>query len=225
MDRKVGLRLGLEAVFLIVFNIIFFVMAGVNQPISVWIAYGFIHFAYVMMLLTPILTKKSSSASVFGFSIISLSTVYFIVEFVVGIIIIFSKPEVYQASLIIQLIIAGVYAIMLLSVLLANEHSAESIEKHEAEITYIKTQSSRINALITHLQDKQLQKELEKTYDLLHSSPSKTNSSVYSIEQQIKEEISALEEAVYDFDKDEILRLTKSIQNLGNERNRILSIH
>ena len=85
---------------------------------------------------------------------------------------------------------------LLLSVLLANEHSAESIERHEAEITPIKTQSSRINALITHLQDKQLQKELEKTYDLLHSSPSKTNSSVYSIEQQIKEEISALKKLV-----------------------------
>lgn len=110
---------------------------------------------------------------------------------------------------------------MLLSVLIANEHSAESIEKHEAEITYIKTQSSRINALIAQLEDKHIQKELEKTYDLLHSSPSKTNSSVHSIEQQIKEEISALEEAVCAFDKDEILRLTKSIRSLENERNRI----
>ncbi len=224
MNRKIDLKQGLGSIFLIVFNIVFFLTAGGKRLASVWIAYGFIHAAYAMLLLAPELSRKCNGSSVFGYSVITFSTYYFIIEFVVGVIIILAKPEAYKASFIIQFIIAGIYAALLLSVFLAGERqSTESVEEREAEIKFIKTQASRLHALIDQLPDRQIKKELEKTYDLLDSSPIKTDASVRSIEQQIKEGIGLLEKAVHGFEKDEILRLTNRIQSLINERNRILS--
>ena len=86
LNKKSVLYILLDAIFLIVFNTVFFVLGGTNHPASVWMSYGFIHFSYVMVLITPFLIRKSSSAAVFGFSLYSISATYFIVEFIAGLI-------------------------------------------------------------------------------------------------------------------------------------------
>ena len=69
MNKKSVLWILLDLVFLAVFNTVFFVAGGTDHTASVWISYGFIHFAYLMVLVTPFLIRKSSSAAVFGFSL------------------------------------------------------------------------------------------------------------------------------------------------------------
>lgn len=223
MNKKNGLRLGLEAVFLVVFNAVFFLASGTEHPTSVWIAYAFIHFSYLMILLTPHLTRKSSSASVFGFSLYTISTFYFIIQLVVGIAVILIKPEVYRTSLIIQIILLGIYAVCLLSTLLANETTADNIQRHESEVFYIKETASRIGAMVGRMEDKRANKELEKAYDALHSSPSKSNHAVRSLEKEITDQISNLEGAVLGNDPDSVIQIAKSVCYLVEERNRQLS--
>ena len=46
MKKKIALWIILDLIFLIVFNTVFFVAGGADHPASVWISYGFIHFAY-----------------------------------------------------------------------------------------------------------------------------------------------------------------------------------
>ena len=86
MNKKSILYILLDLVFLAVFNTVFFVVGGTDHPASVWISYAFIHLAYIMVVATPILTRKSSSASVFGFSLYSISAAYFLTEFVLGLV-------------------------------------------------------------------------------------------------------------------------------------------
>ena len=86
MKKKSILYILLDLVFLAVFNTVFFTLGGTSHPASVWISYGFIHLAYIMVIATPVLTRNSSSAAVFGFSLYSVSSVYFLAEFVVGLV-------------------------------------------------------------------------------------------------------------------------------------------
>ena len=86
MDKKRFLWIILDLVFLIVFNVVFFVAGGTKHEASVWISYGFIHFAYIMMLITPFLVKKSTNTAVLGFPLYSISSAYFLVAFIVGLI-------------------------------------------------------------------------------------------------------------------------------------------
>lgn len=220
MNKKSILYILLDLVFLAVFNTVFFVAGGTEHPASVWISYGFIHFAYLMVLATPLLTRKSSSASVFGFALYSVSSCYFILELVVGLIFVFVRSDSYKASLIVQIIIAGIYAVMLLSNMIANEHTADNIERHEDEVAYIKNASSRVKLLVGKANDKKANKELEKTYDLLHSSPTRSIATVKSLEEQINNKVSELEDAVSSNNTSQIITVAGVIASMVEERNR-----
>ena len=220
MNKKSVLWIILDLVFLIVFNTVFFVAGGFEHPASVWLSYGFIHFAYLMVIATPFLIRKSSSAAVFGFSLYSISSTYFLIEFAIGLIFIFLRQESVKAALIVQVIIVGIYAVILISHLLANESTADSIERREEEVSYIKTAASRVKALIGKLDNKKANKEVEKVYDLLHSSPTRTISSAHSLEMEIKNKISELEGAVAAKDNDVVITLSGELLQTIEERNR-----
>lgn len=224
MNKKSVLYILLDAVFLIVFNTVFFVLGGTNHPASVWLSYGFIHFAYVMVLVTPPLIRKSSSSAVFGFSLYSVSAAYFLVEFVVGLIFILLRSSSIKVPLTVQIILAGLYAVALLSNLIANEHTADAETHREKEVAYIKNAASRVKALLGRAGDKQAEKSLERTYDLLHSSPTRSVPAVKNLEQEILVKVSSLENAVQAGQKDRILSLCSEIQSLMTRRNRELRL-
>ena len=106
MGKKNILWIFLDLVFLVVFNMVFFIAGGIYHPASVWISYGFIHFAYMMLLATSFFIRKSSNAVIFRFSLYAISSMYFFVAFIVGIVFVIMHPESYKSSLIIQVVIA-----------------------------------------------------------------------------------------------------------------------
>lgn len=220
--KKSVLYMLLDLVFLVVFNTVFFVVGGTEYPISVWISYAFIHFSYLMVMATPFLIRKSSSAHVFGASLYSVSAVYFFVEFCVGLVFVLLKSESYKAALVIQVIIAGIYAVMLIANLLANEYTADSIERHEDEVAYIKEAASRVKLLMGKASDKKANKEIEKAYDILHSSPSRSGAVVKLLEQEIKNKVTELETAVAANENAAIITIAGEIVAKAEERNRKL---
>lgn len=222
MNKKSVLWVLLDLVFLIVFNTVFFVVGGTSHAPSVWIAYGFIHFSYLMVLATPFLIRKGKSSAVFGFSIYSISSAYFFVEFIVGVFFILIKPDSYKTSLVVQIVIAGIYAVILLALLLANEHTADSEERQEAEVAYIKEAASKVKLLVGKLSDKKANKEIEKAYDVLHGSPTKSDNSVKDIEASIKSKIGELENAVSAQDTQKAQAVASAVISLVQERNQKL---
>ncbi|WP_122642793.1 hypothetical protein [Luxibacter massiliensis] len=222
MNKKRVLWILIDLIFLIVFNVVFFVAGGTNHPASVWISYGFIHFAYIMLLVTPLLVRKSTNTAVLGFSLYSISSTYFIVAFVVGLIFVFTKPESYKLALIIQVIIAGIYAIMLISHMIANESTADSVARHEMELRYVKDASAHLKGIMDSIPEKKLRKKVESLYDLLHSSPAKSNNSVREYELSVLDLIDTLEG---NLDKNDIAaaeETIKKIERAASERNRRL---
>ena len=111
---------------------------------------------------------------------------------------------------------------MLISHLIANESTADSIEKHEIELKYVKDCSARILHLVDMVSDKKTRKKVEAVYDIIHGSPVKSNNSVRQIELDVIDQIDLLEEAVDSEDSDRITAVCKKITRLADERNRQL---
>lgn len=222
MNKRRVLWILLDSVFLIVFNVIFFVAGGTSHPVSVWVSYGFIHFAYAMLLITPFLIRRSTNTAVLGFPIYSISSAYFTVAFVAGLIFIFTHPESYKTALITQVVIAGIYAVMLISHMIANESTADSIERHEMELRYVKDASARLKGIMEPISDKKLRKKVEKLYDLLHSSPTKSNNSVRDYELTVLELIDVLESNINKNDIPAAETTISKIEQNASERNRRL---
>lgn len=220
MNKKNFLWVILDLIFLVIFNVVFFVISGTEHPASVWISYGFIHLAYIMLLITPKLIRKSSSSSVFGFSLYSISSTYFLVEFIIGVIFIFAKPESYKVSLVVQIITFGIYVAMLISHMIANEYTADNIERHELELQYVKNCSAQLKGIMNQVEDKNIKKKVEKAYDTLHSSPVRSNNTARDYELTVMDLIEVLEQNI---ERNDLIAASTTLDKIlknADERNR-----
>lgn len=225
MIRKSILHILIDLVFLAVFNVLFFVIGGTERVLSVWISYGFIHFAYIMLLVTYFLIRKgSSSSALFGMTLYGVSGTYFIVEFLTGLIFILIAGNSFVATLVVQVILAGIYLVILLTHVLANEHTAASVAKHEAEVAYIKNTAIELKALVGKASDKKANKEIEKAYDIVHSSPTKSSVAVQQIEKRIDCLVFELRDVIKYDDAAQIIDIAREIVELTEERNRNLRL-
>jgi hypothetical protein len=212
----------LNLIFLVIFNALFFVLSGVEHNVSVWMSYGFIHFAYLMLLLTPKLIRKGKSAAVFGFSLYSISATYFLIEFITGIVFIVVSPETVGVALLVQLCIAGLYGIMLVSHMISNEYTANDEEKRQSQIAYVKDASIKLKSLLEAISDKKTKKKVERVYDAIYSSPVKSHPNLEQKENNILQSVNELEGAVTAGNKESIMSLANSLLLLINERNNLL---
>ncbi len=213
------LRFLFNMIFLVVFNVIFFWVGGTEHPVSVWVSYGVIHFAYLMLLFTPFFTPRCSRSDILGSTVRFVSLIYFFVELVVGLIFILIASETYKAAVIVQMIIFAIYAFVLLYVRIINRDTAGVLNRQAAEIAYIKAAASRVQLLMDKTDDKQANRAIERVYDLLHSSPTQSVSAVKSLEKDILGKIGELEGAVRAGQFSSVLRLTQEITDLTEQRN------
>ncbi len=220
MNKKNLLWIILDLIFLVIFNVVFLVISGTVHPVSAWISYGFIHLSYITLLITPKLIRKSSSSSVFGFSLYSISSIYFLVEFIIGVIFIFAKSESYKVSLVVQIITFGIYAVMLISHMIANEYTDDNIVRHELELQYVKNCSAQLKGIMNQVEDKNTKRKIEKAYDTLHGSPVRSNTAARDYELAVMDLIEALEQNI---ERKDLIAASTTLDKIlknADERNR-----
>lgn len=224
MNKKRILWILLDLVFLIIFNTIFFLLGGVHNKSSVWVAYGFIHFSYIMLLFTPSLCKRRTEQIEMRLSVDSVSLLYFWVTFVIGVVFIIVKPDTVKICVVANVVITGVYAIVLLTSLLANEYTADNLDIHDEELDYIKRGSTELRALIDLVNDKKTAKQMEFLYDLIYSSPVKSHPSVKAYERNVLALIEQLRIDIANGDDTNIHSIMDKIKENAELRNRKLQV-
>lgn len=225
MKKTNTLWVMMDSIFLIIFNALFFVLGGTDHTMSVWISYGFVHFAYFMLLATPFLVCEGKSAAVFGFSLYAISSMYFFIELIAGVIFILVSPENYKAPLLVQLCIAGIYAVFLISNMIANERTAEAEEKRQYEIDYVKKAAAEIASIMNGISDRDTKRKVEKVYDAINASPVKSHTNLLSLESQILVAIANLRSVIGTNNKETIISQSDALLTMINERNRQLKLY
>jgi len=219
----------LKSIFLILFNVVFFFLGGFDRPASVWISYGFIHFAYFMLLLTPQLTRGKKSWTELGIPLYYVSSIYFFVQFAIGLffILVFSLTglESYVIPFLMQLGLAGLYGVILVAHMIANERTVDAVEKRQPQISFIKEATAKIKSLLENINDVEEKKKIERVYDTLYSSPVKSHPDIAPVETHILQSIRALEVATCSENRDCIIDLADSLEIAINERNRQLKTY
>jgi hypothetical protein len=214
----------LDSIFLIVFNLYFFLLKDPDHVTSAWISYASIHFAYLMLLATPYYVRKGSTSDDYGRPIFLITTSYFFLTLIVGVVFILISLESITVTLLIQITIAAVFAVLLLVNLIANEHTADNVEKREIELKYVKEASSKLNSILNQLSDKNHQKLVEKAYDLIRVSQVKSSNNVQSLEQEVFDQISVLEELIKNKRGEKVEETITKVCHSAEERNRKLKL-
>lgn len=91
-------------------------------------------------------------------------------------------------------------------------------------LAYIKNAASRVKILTGKANDKKANKEIERAYDLLHSSPSRSAATVKLLEEEIKNKVTDLEDAVAANETAAIITIAGEIVAKTEERNRKLKM-
>ena len=218
--KKNILLFAILSIFLIIFNLLFFLFVNIeNYHNSLWISYGFIHFSYLIFVLSIFINKKGSGSNGYSASTIFITWKYFVLELIVGSAFVFLNLESITIALSSQAILAAIFIILWLSNLLANEHTADSMTRQEQEIAYIRDCSYKLRLLSQNSSDLSTRKIIDKCYDAVSSSPTKSNRNVYDIEINILNTISEFENAVLTDNKESIKMLSTKILKMVTERN------
>jgi hypothetical protein len=221
MNKNKLLWIILDFVFIVLFNAFFFLIGGGSLNASVWLSYAFIHLAYLMVVLTPQLTKGRNKATT-GLPLFTISSIYFLVEFVVGIFFILLALENITSTLLVQLFIAGAYAVVLILNLIANEHTASAETSRQVEIGFIKTATNNARVLMNEANDTKLRRVIGKICDELASSQTKSHPDLSLLEADIISGFSVVERSLDD--STEAISQAERIVALIRERNRRLKV-
>ena len=225
MKRTRVLWILLDLIFLVVFNVLFFTIAGYKgHPASVWISYGFIHAAYALLLLTPLFVTKGKSADVFRYSLDTISSTYFMVELVAGVIFILVHPQDWKGSLIVQVLLLAVYAFALLANMLANEKTAANEAKAQGEIKFVRTATVQLEGIMNSTSDKEIRKLIEKAYDAARSCQTKSNAQLAALENGMLSQIGAIQRVVFAGEKENVEKEVELFLRMTAERERQLRI-
>ena len=222
MTKKNILTIILDTVFIIAFNILFFVNKGINHAAAVWICYGFLHFAYIMFLLTPVIEAKGKTAYLSRLSTYSISFLYFVIELVLTVIIIFNDRIIGTKLIIsIQTIITAIFIIVLVTNLLVNDATEKKQMRHDIENDFIKSISAKAKFIESITTDSNLKNRISNMYYSIHSSPIHSCSEVAVYETKIIELLEDLETLV---GQDAVAAAEKitEIERFLNKRNLVL---
>ena len=206
------------SVFVVIFNISFFLLKDSEVHGATWISYGFIHLAYIGLLLTQLLDEKHKEVSL-RLSSHLVSIIYFIVELITGVIFIIMNPVGFKATLIIQTVLFGLYLIVLLINVIINSKIIDSLEETKYNKKYVEETTKILDSIKLSTNSEQVLSLINKLYDIVHGSQLKSNSEAITIEVEIEHKIRRLEKNILTISVEEQISEIKVIIDLANKRN------
>lgn len=212
-----------NCLFLIVFNVIFYMVVGADNPLSVWISYGFIHISYLAVLLTPLLVPSGENRAVFGMPLLVISLAYFAITFCMGIVVFMFRPMAVSLLLILHIVLFAAYLGLFLTNVMVNQHGASVSKADQMDLAYTKSAGNRLACLMDLVSEpKSLNRKLENAYDIIKASPVRSNPDAQYYEARVMELIEKAEHKIADHSYEEAEAFVDDMIRTANARNKIV---
>lgn len=211
-------------VFLAVFNLLFFIITGTDNTISTWISYGFIHLSYLCVLATPLFCRKNDGESVLTMTLYTETFRYFLLELLVGVILLPINFDNYIWSLIIQALGFAWFVVRFCIHLMANESTIQSRKADTYNSQFIKNAAAKLSRLLDNTLG-ETRKKVSRCYDYVSCSPIASHPEAAGIEMALLADIESLCVAVEENDDTLITKRTQSIIQKIDERNRLIKLN
>ncbi len=222
ISKKNILTIFLNSIFVIAFNILFFVNGGSESTTAIWICYGFLHFSYLMVVLAPIFSLRKNEEALSKTTVYAICVAYFLVELVMSVVVFFFKIEKTNFVISEQVIATAIFFFVFLINLLVDDSIEKKQIQHNSENSFLKRISAQLKYIETLVEENSAKAKINALYNLAHSSPTKSTPALADLEKEIENNISRMEESVSNKNAEEILSITKKVENLLNKRNLIM---
>lgn len=208
--------------FLVVFNVLFFLVIGTENPTSVWISYGFIHFSYFTILFLPVISSKGEASYYLSSTLYVQSIAYFLLELIAGIVFILLQLETYIWPVVIQTVLWFLFAIVFLGNVWANHSTAQSLEKRKADISAYRNMHMNLKRLAVMTKNPSFSRDIIHLCDNLETGASRQTSESQGVDADIEASIANLRKAILEGEDARTAQLISQLGALIEERKAIL---
>lgn len=165
----------------IAFTLIFFATINYDNGGS-WISLAFVWIAYLTASVTC-LSNWGKQLSVLNWTMYYCAVVYFVVELVTAILLLYVYPEYPKWSFSVQLLLLVVFVLVFGFSYISNKKTEEQMQEFIENDSIVK----QWRAKVALMQSKNPSNELQELLDLLSITPIISSSEVASIDEEISE--------------------------------------
>ncbi|MFV0583094.1 MAG: hypothetical protein ACK5N4_13735 [Parabacteroides gordonii] len=216
------IRIVFTLVFLVVFNTLFFLLSGTDNPTSVWVSYAYIHVAYFTILFLPVLKTKGDASYYLSSVLYGQAITYFILELIAGVVFIIYRMESPVWSLVIQTALWLIFVVLILGNAWANQATAQSLEKRKQDIDAYQSMRMSLKRLMAKTDKPELKRLIADCSDKLEASSSRQTQESEKINIEIEQAIASLRQSITGDDVEESTSLARQLAGLIEERKTIL---
>lgn len=216
------IRIVFTLVFLVVFNTLFFLLSGTDNPTSVWVSYAYIHVAYFTILFLPVLKTKGDASYYLSSILYGQAITYFILELIAGVVFIVYRMESPVWSLVVQTALWLIFVVLILGNAWANQATAQSLEKRKQDIDAYQSMRMSLKRLMAKTDKPELKRLIADCSDKLEASSSRQTQESEKIDIEIEQAIASLRQSITGDDVEESTSLARQLAGLIEERKTIL---
>ena len=208
--------------FLVVFNTLFFLLCGTDNPTSVWVSYAYIHVAYFTILFLPVLKTKGDASYYLSSVLYGQAITYFILELIAGVVFIIYRMESPVWSLVVQTALWLIFVVLILGNAWANQATAQSLEKRKQDIDAYQSMRMSLKRLMAKTDKPELKRLIADCSDKLEASSSRQTQESEKIDIEIEQAIASLRQSITESNVEESTSLARQLAGLIEERKTIL---
>lgn len=219
------LKIVIGLIFLIVFNVLFFLLGGTERSDTEWVCYGFIHVSYLCLLVTPLFCNAGKGETVLSASLYLRALFYFFIELAIGLGFIWYNaynPIAILWPVIIQGILLAVFLILQLMSVLANDATKASLAKQRQERVYIRSLAENLKEAMRQVNDPTLRKQMANCYESLRSSSLESFPEAIDAELELENAVNTLCSFVERGDTSQLGQQIQKVQVAMKHRNQAI---
>ena len=219
------LKIVIGLIFLIVFNVLFFLLGGTERSDTEWVCYGFIHVSYLCLLVTPLFCNAGKGETVLSASLYLRALFYFFIELAIGLGFIWYNaynPIAILWPVIIQGILLAVFLILQLMSVLANDATKASLAKQRQERVYIRSLAENLKEAMRQVKDPTLRKQMANCYESLRSSSLESFPEAIDAELELENAVNTLCSFVEQGDTSQLGQQIQKVQVAMKHRNQAI---
>ena len=221
------LKIVIGLIFLIVFNVCFFLLGGTERTDTEWVCYGFIHAAYLCLLVTPLLCNSGKGEAILSASLYLRALFYFFTELAIGLGFIAYNaynPIPIVWPVILQGILLSVFLILQFMSVLTNDATKASLAKQRQERVYIRSLAENLKEAMRQVNDPTLRKQISNCYESLSSSSLESFPEAIDAELELENAVNTLCSFVEQGDTRDISEQIQKVQVAMKHRNQAIRI-
>ena len=216
------LKVIIGLIFLIGFNVMFFLLGGTERSDTEWVCYGFIHAAYLCLLATPLFCNAEKGETVLSASLYLRALFYFSTELAIGIGFLWYNAEDPTWPTIIQGGLLMVFLILQLMSVMANDATKASLAKQRQERVYIRSLAEDLKEAMRQVNDPTLRKQIANCYESLNSSSIESFPEAMDAELELENAVNTLCSFVEQGNQGQLESQIKTVQTAIKHRTKAI---